>query len=189
MIKMENGVFYLETDHTAYAFRLLENGYLQHLYYGSKEDCTFEKTFRSRNANVRYSKAYPYCLENIRLECSFTGKGDVREPLAVVTYADGSFTGDFVYQSHNVSKEKRTLDTLPSAYGADEELTVCLKETCKDITLELHDALFEKTDVIVRSSRLINTSSEQVIVNRLLSAQLDFDEQFTDASNENGKRC
>ena len=118
MIKMENGVFYLETDHTAYAFRLLENGYLQHLYYGSKEDCTFEKTFRSRNANVRYSKAYPYCLENIRLECSFTGKGDVREPLAVVTYADGSFTGDFVYQSHKVSKGKRTLDTLPSDYGA-----------------------------------------------------------------------
>ena len=104
MIKIENGLFYLETDHTVYAFQLLANGYLQHLYYGEKENCTLEDTFCDRNANVRYSKDYPYCLENIPLEYSSVGKGDVREPLVVVTRANGLFTGDFVYQSHSTAK-------------------------------------------------------------------------------------
>lgn len=178
-MKIENGLFYLETDHTVYAFQLLANGYLQHLYYGQKESCTLEDTFCDRNANVRYSQEYPHCLENILLECASVGKGDVREPLVVVTHGNGSFTGDFVYHSHSVQAGKHALDTLPSAYGADEELTVCLKEKRSGLTLELHYAIFAKTDVIVRSSRLVNTSSQEVTVNRLLSAQLDFNGQFS----------
>ena len=179
MIKIENGLFYLETAHTAYAFRLLENGYLQHLYYGSKETSLPDGSFRKRNANVRYSKDYPYCLENIPLEYSSVGKGDVREPLVVVTRANGLFTGDFVYQSHSTTQGKPALDTLPSAYGADEALTVSLKDPSSGLTLQLHYGVFVDTDVIVRSSRLVNTSQEAVTVNRLLSAQLDFDGQFS----------
>lgn len=184
MIKIENGLFYLETAHTVYAFKLLKNGYLQHLYYGAKEACVLDDRFKNRNANVRYSQEFSYCLENIPLEYSSVGKGDVREPMVVVTRADGCFTGDFVYESHRVAG-KQPLSTLPSAYGAEEELTVVLKDRASGLTLELHYSVFADTDVIVRSSRLVNTSQQAVTVNRLLSAQLDFNGQFTVTSFAN----
>ena len=184
-MKIENGLFYLETAHTAYAFKLLENGYLQHLYYGNKADCVLDDSFQKRNANVRYSTEYPYCMENIPLEYSSVGKGDVREPMVVVTRADGCFTGDFVYESHSVTAGKQALKTLPSAYGADEELTVILKDRASGLTLELHYSVFADTDVIVRSSRLVNTAGQAVTVNRLLSAQLDFNGRFSVTSFAN----
>lgn len=173
MIKIENGCFYLETAHTMYAFKLMGNGYLQHLYYGSKHAFSYADTFVDENANVRYSREYPHSLDDILLECSSVGKGDVREPLVVVTYQDGSYTGDFVYENHSVREGKHTLQTLPSSYGADRELTIYLREKTHGILLELHYGLFYETDVIVRSSRLVNESTETVTVNRLLSAMLD----------------
>lgn len=179
MIRIENEAFYLETDHTVYAFRLLDNGYLQHLYYGSREGTIPDGSFPDRNANVRYSQDFPHCLENIPLEYSSVGKGDVREPLVVVTDGTGCFTGDFVYESHTVTKGKHSLSTLPSSYGADEELTLTLVDRRTELTLLLHYAVFAATDVIVRSSCLVNGSHREVTVNRLLSAQLDFQGRFS----------
>ena len=38
MIKIENGVFSLETQNTSYLFRVTSRGHLEHVYYGNRVD-------------------------------------------------------------------------------------------------------------------------------------------------------
>lgn len=178
MIRTDKNGFFLETDNTIYAFKVLENGYLQHLYYGSRERLNTDGGFTDRNTAIRYSENFEHSLSDIPLECSSIGKGDIREPLVVITYEDACFSSDFIYDSYIIHNGKNPLSTLPSCYGADEELVVYLKERVHNITLELHYSVFVKENVIVRSSKLINSSSEVITVNRLMSSLTDFKGRF-----------
>ena len=36
MVRIVNNTFVIDTDNTTYAFRVLDCGYLEHLYYGKK---------------------------------------------------------------------------------------------------------------------------------------------------------
>ena len=121
-------------------------------------------------------------LEDMALEMSSTGKGDVREPFVEVVFADGSRTADFLYDRAVVSDKKPPFETLPGAYApgmyaanADgfSRLTLTLRDKIHDLELELTYGVFEDCDVITRSSRLINRGKEPVRIERLMSAQLD----------------
>ena len=100
--KLENG-FILNTKNTTYAFRVLKTGHLEHLYYGKKiaienmEPLIEQHNFMPGNTVAYNQETMEYSLENIRLEMSSYGKGDVREPFVEVVKSDGSFTNDFTY--------------------------------------------------------------------------------------------
>ena len=187
MIRQLDNVFVLDTKHTTYCFQVLESGHLEHLYYGKKiriecaadiESLAEKQAFPPGNSNVYDSKFPKLSLENLRLEMSSYGKSDIREPFVEVVHADGSYTSDFLYEGMKVSKEKASLETLPSAYEEDgkvQELTVYLRDKQYDLKLELYYSVFEDRDVICRSSKLINTSKEEIKLNRLMSLQLDFE--------------
>ena len=102
MITINNNMYVLDTDNTSYAFAVLGSGQLEHLYYGRKlhanEAVMTEKhTFIPGNTNV-YNKDYSsYSLEDVCLEMSSLGKGDIREPFIEVTYPNGSSTTDMVF--------------------------------------------------------------------------------------------
>ena len=107
MIRRLASVFVLDTLHTTYVFKAHASGHLEHLYYGEKIQIESEtessvlvekRACLSGNA-VCYSPAYPtLCLEDMRLEMSSHGKGDIREPFIEVTHADGRFTSDFLFE-------------------------------------------------------------------------------------------
>ena len=188
MIRQLDKVFVLDTQKTTYAFRVMDSGHLEHLYYGERIDINdaddaqplMEKqAFAPGNSNV-YSKDYPnLSLENIRLEMSSYGKSDIREPFIEVTHRDGSYTSDFLFDSAVIREGKTPLATLPSSYedsGTVHELVLTLKDREYGLTLELVYAAFEDRDVITRSSRLINTSSDDIVLSRLMSSQLDFED-------------
>lgn len=68
--------------------------------------------------------------------------------------------------------------TMPSSYDDDymvEELIIKLKCNNYSEVLELHYSVFEERDVIVKSSKIINTGLAPVYVRRLMSNQLDFE--------------
>lgn len=111
MIQTANDIFVLHTAHTTYAFRKLPTGQLEHLYYGRKiyvrepldENAVaplIEKhTFQPGNSCVYDREHDAYTLEDLCLEMSAYGKGDIREPFVELIYEDGSFSSDFVYES------------------------------------------------------------------------------------------
>lgn len=184
--KFEQG-YVLETAGTTYCFRVLPTGHLEHLYYGRRITLTDDEymkalaekhTFLPGNTNAYDRENTAFSLEDIRLEMSSYGKGDIREPFIEVTHADGSYTSDFLFQSAQITKGKEPFDTLPGSYdedGAAEHLCITLKDKQYALTLELHYYVFADCDVITRSARLVNDSGEEIRLTRLLSAQVDFD--------------
>ncbi len=186
MIKRQNRHFILETKQTVYCFRVLDTGHLEHLYYGRKitlpeekymEALTEKHAFPPGNTNVTHG-ADCFSLEDICLEMSSYGKGDIREPFLEIIHADGSFTSDFLFEKAEITRGKEAYMTLPGSYdekGEVEHLCLFLKDAQYDLALELHYYVYEDYDVITRSARLVNESIEPVRLTRLMSLQIDFD--------------
>ena len=164
MIQTTNDIFVLHTAHTTYAFRKLPTGQLEHLYYGRKihvcepldENAVaplIEKhTFQPGNSCVYDREHDAYTLEDLCLEMSAYGKGDIREPFVEIIYEDGSFSSDFVYES-SVRFEGREArdaeDALPASYDEKnqvEHLCVTLKDNNSALKLELHYYIYEDCD-------------------------------------------
>ena len=187
MISCHNGVFTLKTKNTCYLFFRRPSGHLEHFHYGEiiqtdEPDALMQKNeFLPGNA-IAYSKEDSRLnLENLCLEMSSLGKGDIREPFIEVTLEDGSETLDFLYDHHEIYQGKNDYEGLPSSYGSTDEvetLVVTLKDRNSDLKLELFYHVYETVDVITRSSRLINCSDSSVILKRLLSAQIDFPHHY-----------
>ena len=184
MIKADGKVFLLNTTNTTYAFRVIETGQLEHLYYGrliheDEPSVLNEKRAFAPGNTVTYNAEHPeLTLEDIRLETSSIGKGDFREPMVEAVCADGSSTLDFVYDSFEVIDGKPELKDLPSSYDEDgnvQTLLVTLKDKNHGFTLELSYSVFENCDVITRSAKFINSSNEAVKLTRMLSMILDYD--------------
>ncbi|MBQ9022313.1 MAG: alpha-galactosidase [Eubacterium sp.] len=205
MIKREENLFSLHTTNTTYLFQVLASGHLEHLYYGSAlgevtmedADALMEKRAFEAGNTICYDPAHKtITLEDLRLEVSGRGKGDLREPFVELTFADGSRTTDFLFAEARIEKlpdemlpnvDKRS-DTvvngragdklvLPHAYdeaGEAERLTIVLKEAVQPVRLELYYDVFADCDVICRSAKLFNEGNTPVVIERLLSTQLDF---------------
>ena len=191
MIKADGHIFVLETAHTTYCFRRMETGHLEHLYYGRRltlpehpAECDVaplveKHTFAPGNTNL-CEKDQPFSLEDMRLEMSSYGKGDIREPFVEIVHADGSTTSDFRYESYEITEKTAGTENgdLPGAYderGEAQRLSVRLRDHSYDLVLELHYDVYAECDAIVRSAVLFNESGETVRLNRLMSTQIDFD--------------
>lgn len=120
-----------------------------------------------------------YSLGDMYLEWSDNGRGDYRQSPTELRMPDGSFVSDFVYLSHSIEPGSIAMDTLPSAYGADETLIVVMKETTCDIYLSLYFSVFEKTNIITRRAVLKSENEKPLIIRRMMSMMLDLpDERF-----------
>ncbi len=182
----ESPAFVLDTRNTSYAFKIMETGQPEHLYYGAKitvnelsdlEALSEKRAFQQGNSIAYDQEHLSFTLEDVSLEMSGYGKGDIREPFVEVVAADGSFTTDFVYESDEIKSGKSELKTLPSSFGDDVEgLHVTFKDKNNGYTIVLSYYVFEKEDVITRTAKFINSSSATVSLRRLMSTQVDFNE-------------
>ena len=176
MIRCENNLFVLETKRTGYAFAITDGGICRHLYYGRRllcgEDyaCTMpQPLFAVGNGALCQDGG---CLEDMMQECGSIGWGDLREALVDVVLPEGSRAAKFTFAYYE-RLECAAPEGLPCAHGSNETLKVVLKECSHELYLELYYTVFEDTDTIVRWSRLVNDTGEEVTVRRLLSMQLD----------------
>ena len=187
MITRLGSAFILNTNHTTYAFRVTDSGHLEHLYYGRKlhfndedsvEILTEKQAFLPGNTNAYSEEFKALTLEDIRLEMSSYGKGDIREPFVEVVHGDGSYTSDFLFEEATIQKGKPEFAQLPGAYDESGEvdwLCVILRDVRYSLTLEVNYYVYEECDVITRNARLINLGEDTVKLQRLMSLQLDLD--------------
>ncbi len=187
MILVSGNLFLLNTDHTSYAFCVRDNRLLEHLYYGAsvpepREADAFvrslsHKVSHSKGTTINYRKDSPLTLEDLPTEYASVGKGDFREPAALLVFADGSRSADFVYESYEIPDEIAELEGMPSALAADDEgvsrLIVRLRENQKGVRLDLIYTVFPASDVITRRAVLYNDTEEELQILRLMSTQLD----------------
>ncbi len=190
MIKHHNGRFFLQTRGNSYVFSVLSSGVVEHLYYGSRisdeapvEALTGESEFLPGNS-IALSEKGGVSEEELLLEVSSRGKGDLREPLVSVEFEDGSRTVDFRFADFEIRSGKTCPEFLPGAHAAKEqveELRVRYRDQMtpgvySGLELIVVYAVFEDCDVIVRRSILRNHTKQKMRIHRLLSSCLDFAE-------------
>lgn len=187
MIRKQNDFFILNTKNTTYCFRVTESGHLEHLYYGRKislpegkgmEALMEKQAFVPGNLNLYNRDSGALSLEDIRLEMSSYGKGDIREPFIEVVHGDGSYTSDFLYQDARLGEGKPEFATLPGSYDENDKvqwLCITLQDRQYGLELELNYFVYPDCDVITRNAKLTNKSGETVKLKRLMSMQLDLD--------------
>ena len=181
----ERPAFLLDTENTSYAFRVLPTGHLEHLYYGRRigaggaealASLEEKRSFAPGGVIVYDARHGTTVPEDMCLEFSSAGKGDIREPFLELVHADGGRTSDFLFAGAEITDTKPPYATLPGSYSADgsaEHLTVRLRDAQYGEELELHYYVYPDCDVICRSARLLNLSRQPLEVDRLLSLQLD----------------
>lgn len=199
MISTKNKLFHLITAHTSYLFRVEPAGHLEHLHYGARitpntqtEQALKQKHSSLPSATICYAPAHPnLSMELLRGEISTNGKGDCGDPFVELVFADGSDTCDFIFDSCEVSSKAPALPDLPSALPPHSSQDSTLKITLKDangrpVRLHLFYTVYEECDTIVRSVALENTGSDPVIIKKLLSSQIDFEDSDYTFTNFHG---
>ena len=197
MITKDDNYFILNTKNTTYAMRVLPTGHLEHLYYGRKikinkdtiEAIVEKRAFADGNTNYYDNEHKNISLENIKLELSSYGKGDIRESSIDIVFADGSFTTDFIFHDYKINQQKTEIDDLPTAYDEDNigmELKITLKEKYHDVYLYLYYYVFKDCDAITRRISLENKTTSEIKIKKIMSLQLDFDDSQYLLSTFNG---
>lgn len=186
MIEANGKVFACHTKCTSYIFHIMQGGQPEHLYYGKKikvfcegvdySTALVEKQTFAPGNTIIYDSEANYTLENVKLEMSSLGKGDIREPFMELVYPFGGRTSDFVYNSYEICDGVAAMESLPYALGGEnvQHLKVVYKDRQYPLELWMYYTVFENEDVITRRSVLVNSGDEPVDILRLMSLQLDF---------------
>ena len=187
MIVYQDQLFTLETDHTSYLFRVTAFGHLEHIYYGERIPRGETETLATKRSIMQGSSVLydaerdvTYCLDTVPLEWSGVGCGDYRQTPIEVKLADGTYRTDFVYDSYEIVTGCVEMESLPSAYDSAETaqtLIVTMFDRAANLKLLLYYTVFPAVDVITRRSVLINTGDGAVSIRRIMSMQLDLENE------------
>ncbi len=176
--------FHLYNDDISYIIQILDNGQLGNLYYGKRIGAKEDFSYLLQGGNCHRPLAvfnqedyFFMCQEYTKMEYPSTGTGDYREPAFEIIQENGSRIVDLKYKKHTIYQGKNKLPKLPSTYVESEEEAETLEIVLCDELLSLQCALkysiFRDFPVIARSVEFINKGNEKLILNKVLSMNID----------------
>ena len=183
LINEEKKLFTLNTKNTTYQMKVIDYGYLAHLYYGKKMDgdMSYVITHYDRGFSGNPYEAQEhreFSLDNIPLEYSCYGNGDFRTPAFNIKDIEGIHGCDLRYVSYEVMDSKYSLKGLPAAYTNDgekgETLKIVLQDPQVGVEVDLLYGIIEDKDLITRSAIVRNISDADIFVAKASSVSLDF---------------
>ena len=179
-------IFHLKTPNTSYVMKVWRGKYLAHVYWGKKIE-----NFSMENALVSRTSGWSPMTDNEGYTLDFicqeypTGCGsDYRIPAISAVYDDGSRTVELVYESYKLSKGKSKLKGLPATYVESEDeaetLEITLRDRVKNLKVVLMYTAFNDYDAIARSVRVVNDSDKDILLEKVLSGSVDFEDSDYD---------
>lgn len=181
-ITYDKGVFALDTDRTSYIFRVTKFRHLEHIHYGERVRASDAEALSVKHdiqlgSSVMYDESDDcYCLDNLCLEWSGVGRGDYRQTPIEAKMPDGSFSSDFLYDSHEIVSGCIPMQSLPAAYddeNAAQTLIIRMRERDRAVTLELYYTVFPASNVISRRCVIKNNCEGDISLRRIMSMSLD----------------
>lgn len=177
----ENNTFTLNTKNTTYQMKVDQYGVLLHLYYGASTEGTMDYllTYMDRGFSGNPYDAgqdRTYSLDVLPQEYPTFGTGDYRSPALIVKNHDGSFACDLRYCGHRITKGKYSLRSLPAVYADEDEaetLAVFLRDEVSGVQVRLMYGVLPEQDIITRSAIVKNKGLHRVLLEKVLSANLD----------------
>ena len=172
----ENKTFYLTGKKCSYFFRVNEEGYLEHLYYGkslSEETLSYLFEGMTSSFSPSYMEWKNAFLHVIPQEYAICGRGDYRVPSVLIKLQNGSRITDFRYKSFTIlNKKPAILGSMPSLRGG-ETLVVTLEDTLNALELDLYYTLYDEISAVARRAILKNGGSAAVSVLKISSFNID----------------
>ena len=172
----QNKTFYLAGKECSYFFRVNEEGYLEHLYYGkslSEENLSYLFEGIHSAFSPSYMEWKLACLNVIPQEFPIYGRGDYRVPSVIVKMQNGSRITDFRYKTHTILNEKPAISNMPTLRGG-ETLVVTLEDKVNALELDLYYTVYDKLSIVARRSVIRNGGENAVSVLKLNSFNVDF---------------
>lgn len=181
IINEEQQIFHLQTRNTSYIMKIVEGKYLSHVYWGKKMD-----TPDMDNAQVNRVMGFSPIEKDSSITRDFlcqeypTGCGtDYRIPALSALYDDGSRIVELKYDSFTVKTGKPKIKGLPATYvESDDEadtLEIVLRDNIKGMKVVLRYTAYKELDVITRNVEIINESAERIVIEKVVSASVDFE--------------
>ncbi|MFL0267009.1 alpha-galactosidase [Candidatus Clostridium radicumherbarum] len=185
----EHKIFHLQAGDTSYVMKVLEEGYLTHLYWGRKvrdisaeealvlvERCSF-----SPNPN-RLNKLLS--LDTLPQEYPTYGSTDYRTPAYELQLENGSTVTELKYETHKIIKGKPKLEGLPATYTESdseaETLEIVMIDELIGLKVILSYTIFEEYNVVTRNVRFVNNGNTKLKLLRALSMSIDFNSDMYD---------
>lgn len=184
-IDVQDKVFSIHTLNSTYQFKVDSYGHLLHLYYGAPITGSAEYLLQYFD---RGFSGNPSCIENDRtysldvlpMEIPAWGNSDYRSPSVVIESKDGIRGADFKYQSYTQAKGKYSLPGLPAVYAEEaadsdvETLEIVLVDELFSLEMKLLYGVIPELDIITRAVQITNKAGEEVYIDKLMPASLDF---------------
>ncbi len=163
--------------------KVAKEKYLSHVYWGRKiktpdmENAQLNR-FISFDA-VPDTKDRGYSLDFVCQEYPVGCGTDYRIPAVQAVFSDGSRAVELIYDSYKITSGKPKLKGLPATYIEDaseaDTLEIVLTDTLKSMKVVLMYTAYNEIDAITRSVRIINESSEQILLEKVMSASVDYE--------------
>ena len=180
----KNKVFLLNTENTSYGIAIVDDRYVEHLYYGAKlVETDIRYLLREDEApftpsvNKRETGAF---LDFAPMEYPETGMGDYRESALCVRDTGGHRASELCYEGYEILAGKPALEGLPATWGEDSQCST-LKIFCRDSLLGMKVTLmysvFQGSDALTRSVLIENEGEDPLYIEKVLSACLDMDDR------------
>lgn len=197
-ITNDKGLFRIENDNFSYLIFLDGNGYLRHVYYGNKiEDVDVETIFNNGND---WSRVYldfndqkehlfedNYIAKTSLMEVATNAIFDKRGSTISIQQNDGSYYTNFLCKSYRIYDGTPSLTNIPYAKGKDgQSLEFTLVDELSGITMILTYSLFENSEMIIRTTKLINNTEEDINIERMMSLTLDIPDHDYDMIHFHG---
>lgn len=179
MIKKTGSIIHINTKATSLVLNISKTGHLVCEYYGPQipfgEDYGYlvTKTAFPHGTEIVYDEKLPHIsLDGLAMEFATSGKGDFREP-SLIVQSPSCQVFDFVYDSDEILDDYPALDALPLPHHVDEVLKISLVDKVQKLKAELYYGIFIDADTISRHVVLFNESDEDLILDKIMSLQLD----------------
>lgn len=177
----KNQVFHLQTKNTSYIIQIFRGKYPAHVYWGKRI-----ATPDMENALLSRFMGFSAATDNADYTLDFlnqeypTGCGtDFRIPAISVLFENGSRNMKPEYTGYEILAGKPEIAGLPSTYVEDEEeadtLILTLTDMLMNVKVKLFYTAYRGLDVITRSVQVINEGEKDVILEKVLSASVDFE--------------
>lgn len=179
-------IFHIYNKEVSYMMRIMENEQIENLYYGKVVHDKAEYTYLHEEG---YRSAAAYCIpepgilsmNSTKQEYPVYGTGDYRSPALTVIQENGSRIVDFKYVSHEIFNGKKSLAPLPATYvDSDDEaqtLEITLHDAVMDTDMILSYTIYEAYPVITRNVRFVQKGSQKIVLDRALSASVEFNDR------------
>ena len=192
-------LFFLNTISTSLVVMVHENNYVFLPYWGSRIEAIDIDYIIDGITEANYmadtDNRKKFQLEVIPQIYPSYGYTDLKEPAFHFVHKDGSRITDLRYKSHNIYKNKKKLEGLPTVLSDDdsEVLELVLFDDLKQVEVIITLAVFEKHNAITKSVKVINkNSADSLYIEKIASANIDIQDsnfEFLHLAGAWGREC